>query len=304
MSHATTPASEGFLDKNYFLLRRLHSLSGVLPIGVFLIMHLTTNSSILWGELGKYGGVYTFQHEVNFIHSVPALLLVEVFGLWLPIAFHSILGVYYATTGKSNLKRYEYQANWRYSLQRISGYVGLLFIFYHIATLRWGWTWLPLASTFDAHHAASTTAIALRGGVEEVTWKAFAVSGFYLVSVSMLVFHFANGLWTAAITWGLTISETAQKRWGVVCTGLGLGLMGAGVAAVLGFATLNVDEAREIETAMKAGESPAMATSMRCSRRVARFARSPALPWRKAVSGTTEPEIESSTSATSLPRLS
>ena len=247
MSQATVGSNEGFLDRHHFLLRRLHSLSGVIPIGVFLVMHLTTNSSIVWGEISKKGGVATFQHEVDFIHSVPALLLVEVFGLWLPIAFHSILGVYYATTGKSNLKNYEYQANWRYTLQRVSGYVGLLFILYHVATLRWGWTWLPLASTFDPDAAASTTAIALRGGVEELSWKAFVVAGVYLLSVLMLVFHFANGMWTAAITWGLTISAKAQQRWGVACAGLGVALMGAGIAAVLGFATLDIEEARRIE---------------------------------------------------------
>ncbi|MAY75997.1 MAG: hypothetical protein CMJ31_15020, partial [Phycisphaerae bacterium] len=124
----------------HFLLRRLHSLSGVLPIGVFMIVHLTTNSSIIWGGLnaragGADGGrefdqtaIATFQHEVDFINNLPLLLLIEIFGLWLPIAFHSLLGVYYATTGKSNLVRYSYQDNWRYTLQRWTGYIGLVFI--------------------------------------------------------------------------------------------------------------------------------------------------------------------------------
>ena len=38
----------GFLDKHYFLLRRLHSLTGIVPIGIFLLAHLTTNSSPVW----------------------------------------------------------------------------------------------------------------------------------------------------------------------------------------------------------------------------------------------------------------
>jgi hypothetical protein len=29
-----------FIEKNHFLLRRLHSLTGIVPIGVFLIAHL------------------------------------------------------------------------------------------------------------------------------------------------------------------------------------------------------------------------------------------------------------------------
>ena len=74
-----------------------------------------------------------------------------------------------------------------------------------------------------------------------------------------LVFHFANGLWTAAITWGLTISRQAQQRWGYVCAGIGVALAGAGVSAVVGFATLDPDAAKEIESKMRAtasAESP------------------------------------------------
>ena len=87
-------ARDTFLERHHFLFRRLHSLSGVIPIGVFLLFHLTTNSSIVWGAVNKgehegvHAGVATFQHEVNFIHSLPALILIEVFGLWLPLLFH------------------------------------------------------------------------------------------------------------------------------------------------------------------------------------------------------------------------
>lgn len=240
------------LARHHFLLRRLHSLTGIVPIGVFLIAHLTANSSIVWAKFlvdgGDYhAGVKTFQHEVDFIHSLPALVLIEIFGLWLPIAFHSILGVYYAMTGKSNVKQYGYQANWRYSLQRISGYVGVLFIFYHVATLRWGWG-LPFSYVFDAEMAASTTALALRGGMED-PWQlgGVLVGLFYLLGVSLLVFHFANGLWTAAITWGLTLTRKAMRNWGYVCFGIGAALMAMGWAAVLGFILIDLEEIRKFE---------------------------------------------------------
>lgn len=234
-----------------FILRRLHSLAGLVPIGAFTIMHLTTNASVVWGELGK-GGVQTYQHEVDFIHSMPLLLLIEIFGLWLPIAFHAILGFYYAFTGSSNVKHYGYGANFRYTLQRWTGYFGFIFILYHVATLRWGWTWLPFASGFDAHMAASTTAQAIRGGVDPSALGGFLIGGLYLVGVLSLVYHLANGLWTAAITWGLTVSASAQRRWGFVCTGLGLGLAAMGVMAFVGFVTLDIEEAQQIESQMHA----------------------------------------------------
>lgn len=256
--------AQSFFERNYFLLRRLHSLTGIVPIGVFLIAHLTTNSSIAWGKLGlrgehpeldfRGGGVGYFYKEVAWINEqVPHLLLIEVL-LWVSIAYHSVLGVYFARSGRSNVQRYGYQSSWRYTLQRVSGYVGILFIFYHVATLRWGWSWLVPGGAEWSHNAsASALASALRGG-EDFTLAGVGVSLFYFVSVSLLVFHFANGLWTAAITWGITVSTSAQKQWGLVCAGLGAGLMLAAWSSVIGFAMLKPSEAVRVERIMQ-GES-------------------------------------------------
>lgn len=255
--------SKSFLDKHYYLLRRLHSLSGVVPIGVFLLFHLTTNASIVWGRIngGKYADVHagaaTFQHEVSFIHSLPGLILIEVFGLWLPILFHAVFGLYIAMTGRPNNARYKYQANWRYTLQRISGYIGFLFILYHVATLRWGWTFLiPGGNAWEGKEAASTLAVIMQGGENGMTAMGAVVLAFYVLSVSLLVFHLANGLWTAAITWGLTISEKAQQRWGYVCTAIGVGLMALAWSAVVGFAVLDVQEARRAEHKVHGAPDP------------------------------------------------
>jgi len=67
------------------------------------------------------------------------------------------------------------------------------------------------------------------------------------VCVLSIVFHFANGLWTAGITWGLTLSAPAMNRWGQVCASVGIVLAVAGVMSVYGFATLDVATAREVE---------------------------------------------------------
>ncbi|MEQ8845875.1 MAG: hypothetical protein RIB58_13585 [Phycisphaerales bacterium] len=253
----TKPPSQAQIQR-HFLLRRLHSLTGIVPIGVFLVAHLTTNSSLAWGRFAlrgegdgltvAQGGVKYFQHEVSWINeSVPHLLLIEIV-LWVSIAFHSILGVVYATTGKSNVQRYAYQDNWRYTLQRISGYVGILFIFYHVATLRWGWSFLvPEGTRWSHNFSASTLAAAMQGSTEGFTLAGIGVSVLYMVGVSMLVFHFANGLWTAAITWGITISAQAQKRWGIFCAVLGVGLMGAAWSALIATMTLDYDEAHLME---------------------------------------------------------
>ncbi|MBS0186478.1 MAG: hypothetical protein JSS51_00315 [Planctomycetes bacterium] len=261
MMQSATASKESFFQRHYFLFRRLHSLTGILPIGVFLINHLLTNSSVAWGALALrektvdapwwvHGAEY-FWREVRWLNTqIPNLLLIEI-ALWGSILFHSVFGVYYAMTGSVNTARYAYQGNWRYRLQRISGYIGILFIFYHVATLRWGWTFLvPGGTVWSQEFAASTLALTLRGGSSGVTAAGLAVSLAYFIGVTLLVFHFANGLWTAAITWGLTISEASQRRWGYACTGLGTVLMIMGWMSLFTFAAADPAKLREMEERM------------------------------------------------------
>lgn len=259
------------MNRHYFLLRRLHSLSGIVPIGIFLLNHLLTNASVAWGAVNSRGSqhvspetieqvgeitarqVGTFQHDVTFINNMPFLILIEV-SLWLGIGFHAILGVYYARTGKSNTSRYAYQDNWRYSLQRLTGYIAIFYIFYHVATLRWGWTFLsPTDTPWSHEQAASTFALALKGKVSGISAGGIAVSLFYFIGVTASVYHLANGLWTAAITWGLTVSEAAQRRWGYACAGLGAGLMVLAWSSLIGFLLLDVSSAQKIEHDLHAG---------------------------------------------------
>ena len=213
----------GFLTRHHFILRRLHSLSGIMPVGVFLLFHLFTNFQMLFG---------TFDHEVNWIHSLPALLFLEIFGLWLPIAFHAGLGVVYIFSGRANSNTYKYGDNIRYTLQRLTAWISLIFIFFHVATLRWGWSFGGLVDTpflaGDAELAASlglnsgvamtTTAMALQHG----PLHGWIITLFYIVGVYAVIYHWSNGLWTAAITWGITITKQAQQRWGMVCAGMGI----------------------------------------------------------------------------------
>jgi succinate dehydrogenase / fumarate reductase, cytochrome b subunit len=261
--------TQSLWDRHYGLFRRLHSLTGIVPVGVFLMFHLTTNGSIFWGladtrqaHLGD-AGVATFQHEVNFIHSIPFLYLMEIFGIWLPLAYHSAFGVVYAMTGRPNVASYPYGGNRRYVLQRVTGYVGILFIFWHIATLRWNWTWLlpvnwnlPSGAEpmrWEGDHAASSMAAIMQQGYQGMMTWGVVVTVLYCIGVAALVFHLANGLWTAAITWGLTVSDASQKRWGRVCTGLGVALMVLGLGSAIRFATLDYKKAKNTEIQLRSG---------------------------------------------------
>lgn len=243
MSESTT----SFFNRHEFLIRRLHSLSGLLPVGAYMVVHLVVNASLL-------NGPGTFQANVNQIHALGRLLpVVEWTFIFLPIIFHAAVGVWIIRTGKSNHDNYRYVANWRYTLQRWTGVVAVVFIFMHVFHLH-GWFhsdwWLsrvaePLGmANFRAYNAASTLAEAMAGPI----WPLWPV--FYLVGIVACVFHLANGIWTMGITWGVWISPRAQRYATWICTAGGGLLLMIGLSALA--ATLQVDpeEARRVEDAM------------------------------------------------------
>lgn len=205
-----------------FVLRRLHSLSGVVPVGVFLVVHLWTNASLL-------GGRAPFDHAVGEIQRTPLLPVVEVFGVLLPLAFHAIFGVYLATLGRPNVVAYPYARNWAYLFQRITGVVTLVFILAHLWEFRvqkwlFGMSELAFYDTLVAHMSSVV------GGLPIIAMG-------YLLGIAASVFHLANGLVTSCLTWGIVVSRPAQRRLLRVATVFGVLLFLLGASTVLSLAT-------------------------------------------------------------------
>lgn len=239
-------SASSFFLRHEFLIRRLHSLSGLVPVGAYMCVHLLTNATLL-------AGVEAFQSNVFTIHSIPFLPLVEWLFIFGPILFHALVGIWIAQTGRSNTQRYGYAANRRYSLQRITGYIAILFIFTHVFHLH-GWFhmdwWLqhvaePLGmAQFKPYNAGSTLAEAMTG-LGGFVWPIF-----YLIGVLSCTFHLANGIWTAGITWGLWLTPKAQSRATVFCTLFGLFIGAAGIASIVGAVKTDPVAAKEIEDRM------------------------------------------------------
>lgn len=216
-----------FTDKYYFLIRRLHSLSGIVPVGVFLCIHLVANSSILVAKDGS-----GFQGAVDRIHMLgPLLVPVEIAFIFAPLAFHAIVGVAIWLTAKSNAQHYRRFSNVRYTLQRSTGILAAIFIVYHIWQMHW--IGQPFGGgEFDPHDAANTAAAAL----QSAAW----VKWVYGAGVLACVFHFANGIWTSLITWGITIRPRTQQVSGYFCAAFGVVLTLIGLGALRGFGTFPV----------------------------------------------------------------
>ena len=206
-------------DQAHFLLLKVNSLMGLVPIGVFLAFHLGINALRTVGPL-------QYQLSIDLINNLPFLLGIEIVFIYAPLLLHSMVGFYIYFSGKRNVRHYGYPRNWLYSLQRISGVIVFAFLIYHMGT-----TVAPkLFYGKDLFLAAPFLIDVLNA--EFQTWTGRII---YLIGITSATFHFANGLWGFCISWGIIIGQTAQRNASIVFAMVGLALTGLGFATVLEF---------------------------------------------------------------------
>jgi succinate dehydrogenase / fumarate reductase cytochrome b subunit len=152
-------------------------------------------------------------------------------------------------SGQVNLGSYQYMGNVRYTLQRATAWIALFFILYHVFHMH-GWfhnpTYLETAEKlgghqFDPHRATSTAAVALASPLK---------LALYVIGVLSCIFHFANGLWTMGITWGVWTTAAAQKRANYLCAAIGIGLTIVSLGALVGVRKTDVKAAEAYEQAL------------------------------------------------------
>jgi succinate dehydrogenase / fumarate reductase cytochrome b subunit len=234
-----TESSPSFLARHQFLIYRLFSLSGLIPVGAFLVVHLLTNASVL-------SGAGAFQSRVDMIHSLgPLLVPIEWLFIFLPMLFHATVGFVIIANGLPNVGSYPYVGNLRYTLQRATGMIAFVFIMGHIIHLHWMGE--PLGGgKFDPHAATSSAAEAIYPLLTTIL---------YAIGVLCAVFHLANGLWTLGITWGIWTSPAAMRRANAVSIVIGVLLAAAGLGAIAGLRDIGGDkgklgQAKQVETIM------------------------------------------------------
>jgi succinate dehydrogenase / fumarate reductase cytochrome b subunit len=197
-----------------YLLKRLHSLTGVVPVGLFLLWHLFANSYAMHGR-DAFNGV------AGFLAGLPYVQLIELFGIAIPIFFHMALGVVIITSGQSNVGRYRHAGNWSYLLQRLSGLVLVAYIVYHTWTTR-------LSPQVLAGDQDLFTLMADR----LADHRMFA---FYVLGVASAAWHFGNGLFGFSIHWGFATGRRAQRAVARVGYAVFLILALIGVNSLLAF---------------------------------------------------------------------
>jgi succinate dehydrogenase / fumarate reductase cytochrome b subunit len=176
---------------NSFYSRKLHSLLGVIPLGFFLLEHLLTNFEAFYG-------LEAFSEQIEWLVSLPLVLVLEIFGIWLPLLYHGVYGLFIAFQARHNTNNFGYFRNWMFRLQRITGVITLIFVAWHVFETR------VQVGLGKVEHADL-------GLLMHNILSDNLMFTLYLIGVIATAFHFSNGLWAFLVSWGITIGAKSQR---------------------------------------------------------------------------------------------
>ncbi len=197
------------------------SLSGIVPLGVFVLSHVLAMGQALLGPRA-FGSALA--------ELTPVRLGLEAVLIGVPLAFHAGLGLALAARSRSNIASYPYPANHAWALQRVSGLLVLVFLLVHV--------WHTRVALLLGRTTASITLEALAARLSATGLFGLPyLALFYLLGVSATVFHLAHGIVGFCASFGLVDSlerlrAVTRYVWlGAACVFL------LGVATVIHIAT-------------------------------------------------------------------
>ena len=196
-----------------FWLRRLHSLTGIIPIGAFLFEH------ILISNATAIGGPAAYARQVRFLAGLPLVFVLELVFIWLPILFHALYGIYIWYRGETNVGDYPWTGNWMYTTQRWTGIVAFAYIVWH--------TWTMRFTGIDLHEFPGASF----GKVQAELFSP-GLLAFYVIGLLAASWHFAYGIWLFAAKWGVVTGELARQRFLKLCLAFFVVMSVVGVASL------------------------------------------------------------------------
>lgn len=226
------------LSKENYILHRIHSLTGVIPVGYYMAQHLTLNTFAI-------GGPAYFNGVIEFFEGMPKhfLLAIEVFGIWIPLLFHAVYGFFIVRRAQHNYfeDKYKWSHNRMFLLQRISGVLIMAFLIYHVI------------STTGAKYMYGAEVIKYAAMQEKFHNPLILIT--YVLGIAASSYHLGYGIWNFCIRWGITISDAAQVRIQKISLVVAVGLTLMGWAAIGGFLMHKVEKT-EAPTASASAPAP------------------------------------------------
>jgi succinate dehydrogenase / fumarate reductase cytochrome b subunit len=243
---ASTPPTRGVQplqagEGNSFVLRKLHSLSGIVPIGAFLVEHFVSNFEALKGPAA-------YAQQVRFLNGLPFVRVLEWAFIFLPLLYHALYGVYIWWRGKSNVVYYPWAGNWMYLAQRWTGLIAFVYIGQHVWRQRFSGVSLPENPGAAFHKVQMELSN---------PW----MLAFYAIAIVATCWHFAYGVWLFSAKWGITPGDKARRKMGYACAALGVAMVAIGLSSLYAFVGPTYRNAPENLTPAQitAGDTPSAA---------------------------------------------
>ena len=170
LADASPPAS---------LVRRVFSLTGVLPLGVFLVLHAATNSRAVLGE-------QAFLATVRLHERIPALPLVEALFVFAPLLVHASVGAWLVARRVPLSEPSPYPRGVHGAL-RATGFVAVAFLAVHLPELRFR----APGTRPSGGELLTVLSSDLSATSHGVPWWGVL----YLAATGCVTFHFVVGLW-------------------------------------------------------------------------------------------------------------
>ncbi|KJS46281.1 MAG: succinate dehydrogenase [Peptococcaceae bacterium BRH_c23] len=182
-------------------------------MGIFLMVHMFINSLATLGQ-------GDFNRGVSLLHSIPYLWFLELVVIFIPILYHALYGIWIVYLTRNNLENYRYFRNWLFYLQRVSALITMLFVTWHVVVLRFSEGLINRNMDFEFVSTALNQPLILI---------------LYLFGLLASFGHFANGLWSFLVSWGVTVGEQAQRTAAYACFAVFVILTAVGINALLAF---------------------------------------------------------------------
>jgi succinate dehydrogenase / fumarate reductase cytochrome b subunit len=158
------------------------SLSGVFPLGAFLLLHLAVNARALRGDAA-------FARAVGAIQRAPAVALFEWLLVFGPLLAHASIGLWLVATRRPLAGESPYPPPVRIAV-RATGVAAAAFLAMHLSELRFRATGVRLGGG----ELATVLNADLSSVWHGVPWRGAA----YLAGTACLAFHFSAGAWAFA----------------------------------------------------------------------------------------------------------
>lgn len=198
------------------LPRRLHAISGIVPVGAFLLFHLAVNSSAM-------RGAEAYDRTVRRLQQLPFLVALEFALVLAPMAYHGLYGLYLAATrpygdpGSSPARR-------RLAIfQRATGIPLFAYVLFHL--------WTTRLVQVAQHDHESVDLFHWMQALYATPW----IRAAYVLGLLCATGHFAVGLRLSAEDWGLARTPAARAAAGALAAAVFVSLAILGLRSLAAF---------------------------------------------------------------------